>query len=94
MNIMWPFIIVLILIIIFLSYLLFLALRRINDYENFIIQISQIVEFIDEQMKRVDSAGHYKSDDETGFFFESLKKMRNLMNEIFEINEELNDKKS
>lgn len=79
-----------IVIILFISYLLFLALRRINDYENFIIQISQIVEFSASQIKKVDSSGHYESDDETNFFFEQLKEIQNLLSNIFEIETEGN----
>jgi Asp-tRNA(Asn)/Glu-tRNA(Gln) amidotransferase C subunit len=72
----------------FVSYLLFLALRRINVYENFIVQFQQIVEYAEQQMKNVDASGHYESDDETGFFFKQLKDLQNMLSEIFEVNEE------
>jgi hypothetical protein len=72
----------------FISYLFVLSLRRINQYENFIIQLQQIVEYATEKMKTVDASGHYKSDDETGFFFEQLKELQILFNEIFETEEE------
>ena len=62
----------------FISYLFVLSLRRINQYENFIIQLQQIVEYATEKMKTVDASGHYKSDDETGFFFEQLKELQLL----------------
>ena len=79
----------------FISYLFVLALRRINQYENFIIQLQQIVEFATEKMKTVDASGHYKSDDETGFFFEQLKELQALFNEIFESEEEeISDKEN
>ena len=71
----------------FISYLFVLSLRRINQYENFIIQLQQIVEYATEKMKTVDSSGHYESDDETGFFFEQLKELQVLFNEIFESEE-------
>ena len=35
-------------------------------------------------MKQVDSKGHYESDDETGFFFEQLKDLQKLLDDIFE----------
>ena len=35
-------------------------------------------------MKLVDAKGHYESDDETGFFFEQLKQIQLLLNDIFE----------
>ena len=67
-----------------LSILLFYSLRRINQYENLILQFQQIVTFAAEKMKQVDSAGHYESDDETSFFFEQLKELQELLNNIFE----------
>ena len=76
--------IILICMIIFLSYLLILSLRRIENYENFILQISQIVEFASKKIKQVDSTGHYESDDETGFFFEQLKQIQEILENIFE----------
>ena len=39
-------------------------------------------------MKQVDAKGHYESDDETGFFFQQLKEVQELLNGIFE-NEEI-----
>ena len=35
-------------------------------------------------MKLVDAKGHYESDDETGFFFQQLKEIQELLNGIFE----------
>tara|TARA_Y100000356_G_scaffold107834_1_gene93996 strand:+ start:76 stop:324 length:249 start_codon:yes stop_codon:yes gene_type:complete len=67
-----------------LSILLFYSLRRINQYENLILQFQQIITFATEKMKLVDSKGHYESDDETSFFFEQLKELQELLNNIFE----------
>ncbi len=79
----------------FISYLFVLSLKRINQYENFIIQLQQIVEYATEKMKTVDASGHYESDDETGFFFEQLKELQALFNEIFESEEEeISDKEN
>ena len=74
------------------STLLFFSLRRINQYEELIIQFRQIITFADEKMKSVDSLGHYESDDETGFFFQQLKDLQTLLNGIFET-EEIEDAK-
>lgn len=68
----------------FLCYLFFLSLKKIRQYENFIIQFSQIVEYSTEKMKQVDASGHYEADDETGFFFQELKTIQLLLNNIFE----------
>ena len=66
------------------SVLLFFSLKRINEYENLILQFQQIIEFSAQKMKQVDSKGHYESDDETGFFFQQLKELQELLNGIFE----------
>ena len=73
--------------------ILFYSLRRINQYENLIIQFQQIIEYSTERMKQVDSAGHYESDDETGFFFSQLKDIQTLLNDVFETEEIENAKK-
>ena len=65
---------ILITIIISLSVVVFYALRRINQYENILIDFQNIIKFASEKLKVVDSKGHYESDDETGFFFEEIKK--------------------
>ncbi len=63
---------------------LFYALRRINQYENFILNIQNIISSSTQRMKQVDSTGHYESDDETGFFFEQLKQIQLMLNDLFE----------
>ena len=79
----WFFFIIFLLISLFSSITLFYALRRINQYENMLVDIEQIINFSTEKMKQVDSNGHYESDDETQFFFEQLKQIQNLLREIF-----------
>ena len=80
----WAFFIIFFLISVVSSTLLFYSLRRINQYENLITQFQQIITFSTEKMKLVDAKGHYESDDETGFFFEQLKQIQLLLNDIFE----------
>ncbi len=84
--------IILIVFILFISYMLVLAMRRINQYEDFILQIQQIVTFATDKMKQVDASGHYESDDETGFFFEQLKNIQLALDGIFETEENENAK--
>ena len=67
-----------------LSALFYFALKRINQYEGLIIEIQKIIEFATTKMKQVDAKGHYESDDETGFFFQQLKDIQELLNGIFE----------
>ena len=75
------------------STLLFYSLRRITQYEEFILEIQQVIKFSTDKMKLVDSKGHYESDDETGFFFEQLKQIQLSLDGIFE-EESQNDKKT
>ena len=88
---LWLFLILFFLISVVTSILLYFSLRRINQYENLIEQFQQIVEFATAKMKQVDHLGHYESDDETGFFFEQLKELQTLLDDIFET-EQLQEK--
>tara|TARA_Y100001963_G_scaffold150942_1_gene232932 strand:- start:5238 stop:5522 length:285 start_codon:yes stop_codon:yes gene_type:complete len=84
----WFFFVLFLLISIISTTVVFYALKRINEYENILIQFQQIVEFSTTKMKEVDNSGHYESDDETGFFFQELKDLQLLLNGVFEQNEE------
>ena len=88
----WVFFILFFLISVVSSTLLFFSLKRINQYEDLIIQFQQIIDFSTEKMKEVDASGHYESDDETGFFFKELKQLQNALDTIFE--EEIIDDKT
>ena len=80
----WIFFSLLFLISMVSSILLYFALRRINNYENLIIEFQQIIQFSTEKMKQVDTRGHYESDDETGFFFKQLKELQLTLDGVFE----------
>tara|TARA_Y100001963_G_scaffold28979_1_gene39354 strand:+ start:110 stop:409 length:300 start_codon:yes stop_codon:yes gene_type:complete len=80
----WVFFILFFLISVVSSTLLFFSLRRINQYEDLIVEFQNIVEFSSNKMKQVDAKGHYESDDETGFFFQQLKQLQELLDGIFE----------
>ena len=88
----WVFFILFFLISVVSSTLLFFSLRRITQYEELILQFQQIVTFATEKMKRVDSSGHYESDDETQFFFEQLKQLQLTLDGVFET-EQIGEKK-
>ena len=89
---MWIFLSILFFLIsIFTSVLVYYSLRRITQYEEFILQIQQVIKFSTEKMKLVDAKGHYESDDETGCFFEQLKQIQLLLDGVFE--EETTDAK-
>ena len=88
---LWIFLTLFFLISVVTSTLLFFSLRRINQYEDLIIQFQQIVTFATEKINNVDSKGHYESDDETGFFFKQLKSLQDVLDGVFEI-EQLQEK--
>ena len=73
--------------------LVYFSLRRINQYEGLIVEFQRIIEFATTKMKQVDARGHYEADDETGFFFQQLKELQELLNGIFE-NEETEENSS
>ena len=89
----WVFLVLFILISIVSSTLLYYSLKRITQYEEFILQIQQIIKFSTDKMKLVDAKGHYESDDETGFFFEQLKQIQLSLDGIFETEETKDAKK-
>ena len=89
----WILTILFFLISVVSTILVYFSLRRINNYENLIIEFQQIIQFSTEKMKQVDANGHYESDDETGFFFQQLKELQELLNGIFE-NEEIEENSS
>ena len=85
---MWlAFSIIFFLISVVTSTLLYYSLKRITQYEKLLTQLQQIIEFSTLKMKSVDAAGHYEADDETQFFFQQLKDIQNLLNDIFELEE-------
>ena len=85
--------IILFLVSVVSSTLVYFSLRRINQYEDLIVQFQQIIDFSTEKMKQVDADGHYESDDETGFFFQQLKDIQLLLSNVFEPNEEIQNAK-
>ena len=68
----------------FLGLVTFYALRRINSYENIILNISNTVESIKLQLKTIDDKGTFESDDEVGFFFQEIKQLGKDLENLFE----------
>ena len=64
--------------------MLYVSIKRINDMENIIVTIQEIVEYCNENLEKIDHTGHFEADDEVGFFFEEVKDLQNLFNELFE----------
>ena len=73
---------------------IFYALRRINSYENIILNISNTVESIKLQLKVIDDKGTFESDDEVGFFFKEIKQLGKDLDNLFETEVEENEKET
>ena len=70
----------------------FYALKRINAYENIILNFNNTIDLIKHQLKLIDEKGTFESDDEVGFFFEEIKQLGNQLGELFET--EVDDEKT
>ena len=68
----------------FLGIVIFYALRRINAYENIILNINNTIESIKLQLKIIDNKGTFESDDEVGFFFTEIKQLGRDLENLFE----------
>ncbi len=69
---------------IFFGIVTFYALRRINEYENIILNINSTIETIKLQLKTIDDKGTFESDDEVGFFFTEIKQLGRDLENLFE----------
>ena len=78
----------------FFGVVTFYALRRINEYENIILNISNTVESIKLQLKVIDDKGTFESDDEVGFFFQEVKQLGKELDNLFETEVEENEKET
>ena len=86
--------ITLVIVAIFLGIVTYYALRRINAYENIILNINNTVESIKLQLKVIDDKGTFESDDEVGFFFEEVKQLGKDLDNLFETEVEENEKET
>ena len=76
----------------FLGVVTFYALRRINTYEEIILNFNNTIDLIKHQLKLIDEKGTFESDDEVGFFFEEIKQLGENLGELFET--EVDDEKT
>ena len=69
---------------IFLITLVYYCLKRITTYEEIILQVNDKIEYVNQQLKLIDEKGTFEADDEVGFFFQELKEIGKLLDELFE----------
>ena len=53
-------------------------------YEEIILQVNDKIEYVNAQLKLIDEKGTFEADDEVGFFFQELKEIGKLLDNIFE----------
>jgi len=49
-------------------------------YMEYLSKISGIIELSDKKLKEIDHKGSFESDDEIGFFFQSIKQLQEALN--------------
>jgi len=52
----------------------------IKSYENYMINLSNTIDFSESKIKEIDSKGTFTSDDEVGFFFQQIKYLQQQLN--------------
>jgi hypothetical protein len=82
-------IVILSLLVVILGYTTFNLLRKNEKQEDILIgymsylnKVSDIIEMSDKKLKEVDARESFKSDDEVGFFFESIKQIQSILNQF------------
>ena len=73
--------------VVVLGYTTFNLLRKnekqediLMGYMTYLNKFSEIIVYSDKKLKEIDDKGSFESDDEVGFFFQSLKAMQEILN--------------
>jgi len=82
-------IVILSLMVVVLGYTTFNLLKKnekqediLMGYMSYLNKVSDIIEMSDKKLKEVDARESFKSDDEVGFFFESIKQIQSILNQF------------
>jgi hypothetical protein len=82
-------IVILSLMVVILGYTTFNLLRKnekqediLMGYMSYLNKVSDIIEMSNKKLKEVDARESFKSDDEVGFFFESIKQIQSILNQF------------
>jgi hypothetical protein len=82
-------IVILSILVVILGYTTFNLLRKnekqediLMGYMSYLNKVSDIIEMSDKKLKEVDARESFKSDDEVGFFFESIKQIQSALNQF------------
>jgi hypothetical protein len=82
-------IVILSLMVVILGYTTFNLLKKnekqediLMGYMSYLNKVSDIIEMSNKKLKEVDARESFKSDDEVGFFFESIKQIQSILNQF------------
>ena len=74
-------------VVIFLVVLLYRNMKKLEKAEDVILgyleyldKFSKVIEVADKKLNDLDRLGAFKNDDETGFIFEQIKKIQEILN--------------
>jgi hypothetical protein len=80
-------IVILSIMVVVLGYTTFNLLRKnekqediLMGYMTYLNKFSEIIAYSDKKLKEIDAKGSFESDDEVGFFFQSLKAIQEILN--------------
>ncbi len=73
-------------LVVILGYTTFNLLRKnerqediLAGYMKYLDQLSKMIEFSDEKLKKIDERGIFKNDDEVGFMFQQIKELQKVL---------------
>ena len=82
-------IIILSIIVVVLGFTTINLLRKNEKQEDILIgylkyldNISRVIEVSNEKIKKIDIKGSFEGDDEIGYFFKTIKKIQNILNDF------------
>lgn len=86
---MTTFVIILIIIVLILGYISYNLFKKVeqlerivDSQESYISKFSNSVDFANRRLGEIDDKGTFQSDDEIGWFFESVKTLQNELNDF------------
>jgi hypothetical protein len=86
---MTTFVIILIIIVLILGYVSYNLFRKVeqlerivDSQEQYISKFSDSVDFANKRLGEIDDKGTFQSDDEIGWFFESVKTLQSELNDF------------
>ena len=76
-------------IVVILGFTTFNLLRKnekqediLSEYLNYLDGLSKSIDASDKNLKEIDRAGTFKSDDEVGYFFKSIQNIQDILNDF------------